>query len=309
MRRGVVRWTYLLALLAFVAWLGNSFASGYIYAWGEGMVVGDPAAASTEFVSTVRDLTVVEGQKVNKGEIIGKTTSQVVAAQRASLTSEAAQRAIKVAELKVKRSVIAATLSVAENRETVAVDGQRQLTSLSNKGLIPAITNTAAAEAAYRGRVDAETLRAEGAAMDAQINTLQKAIDEANDALTSLSRLHDDGNVRAPIDGYVSKRLVSPGSVTEPGKPMIEFVGTNPYVLAYFQVGRFFSLHPGRKVTISTGNSHTFSGTVTRVDVIAGALPREFQGQLVPTERKQLVRIDFDPGQEVPPFFTKVAVR
>jgi len=41
---------------------------------------------------------------------------------------------------------------------------------------------------------------------------------------------------------------------------------------------------------------------------VASALPREFQKAFTPTERLQLVWIEFEQGVTPPPYFTKVRI-
>src|ERR1700730_18705697 len=71
MRRAAIKRTYLLVLLAFLAWMANSFAGGYFYPRGEGIVIGDPAVVAAEFNATIREILVKEGQAVSKGEVSG----------------------------------------------------------------------------------------------------------------------------------------------------------------------------------------------------------------------------------------------
>jgi len=51
------------------------------------------------------------------------------------------------------------------------------------------------------------------------------------------------------------------------------------------------------------------SGVVTRIEPVAAALPREFQRTFVPVERQQVMRVEFDENEVVPPLFTKVQLR
>ena len=67
MKRVVIKWTYLLALVAFGAWMVDTFFGGNIYLRGEGLVIGQPAVVAAEFNMTVRDVLVKEGEKVDGG--------------------------------------------------------------------------------------------------------------------------------------------------------------------------------------------------------------------------------------------------
>jgi hypothetical protein len=99
MRRAAIKWIYLLGLLSFLAWLGNSFAGGYIYARGEGMVIGEPALVAAEFNATIREVLAKQGQVVSKGEVVLHITSQYMAESQARLTSESVQRCDPMLEI------------------------------------------------------------------------------------------------------------------------------------------------------------------------------------------------------------------
>ena len=68
MRRSLTRLVYFAALIAFVVYLGNTFAGGYIYMRGEGLVIGEPAVVAAEFIATVTDLPVKDGQEVKRAK-------------------------------------------------------------------------------------------------------------------------------------------------------------------------------------------------------------------------------------------------
>jgi multidrug resistance efflux pump len=127
MRRAAIKWIYLLGLLSFLAWLGNSFAGGYIYVRGEGMVIGEPALVAAEFNATIREVLAKQGQVVSKGEVVLHITSQYMAESQARLTSESVQRSAKLAEMQIRSEIINATLASAETREEAASEGKARL--------------------------------------------------------------------------------------------------------------------------------------------------------------------------------------
>jgi multidrug resistance efflux pump len=220
MRRAAIKWIYLLALLSFLAWLGNSFAGGYIYPRGEGMVIGEPAVVAAEFNATIREVLVKEGQVVSKGEVVVRITSQYMAESRARLTSESVQRSAKLAEMQIRSEVIDATLGSAEVREEAASEGKARLDTLYDKGYLGVMARTAAADQAYRGKQDAETLRVEQRALGDQVRRLFSASAEADLALSDSLALFDNGQMLAPIKGSVSAVLVNIGAVVRAGDPM-----------------------------------------------------------------------------------------
>ena len=308
MRRSLTRLIYFAALIAFAIYLGNTFAGGYVYMRGEGLVVGEPAVVAAEFIATVTDVPVKDGQEVKRGEIVSHISSQYMSETRAKLTSDYAARASRLAEVKARREIVDSVLASAETRERVAANGLAQLDTIQKKGYLPILTHTAATDQAFKGKQEAEALRAESRALDGQILTMASASEQADCALRELVTLYDDGNLRSMIDGVVSKVLVSPGSVVRPGEPMIEIVGKHRFVVAWFPVSRLYRLQVGDGVTISTGGGRSLPGKIAKVSVIADALPKEFQKAFAPAERQQLMWIEFEPGLTPPPYFTKVTI-
>jgi multidrug resistance efflux pump len=306
-RRTLTRLIYFSALIAFAAYLGNTFAGGYIYTRGEGLVIGEPAVVAAEFIATVTDVLVKDGQEVKRGEIVSHLSSQYMTETRAKLTSDYAARASRLAEVKARREIVDAVLVSAEARERVAASGLAQLDTIQKKGYLPILTHTAATDQAFKGKQEAEALRAEGRALDGQIATMSLASQQADCALKELVALYDDGNLRSTIDGVVGKVLVRPGSVARPGEPMIEIVGKHRFVVAWFPISRLYHLQVGDAVTVSTGGER-LPGKIAKISVIADALPKEFQKALAPAERQQLMWIEFDAGVVPPPYFTKVTI-
>jgi hypothetical protein len=64
MKRMAIKWTYLLALIAFGVWMFDVFLGANIYLRAEGLVLGQPAVVAAEYNVTVRDVLVKEGDRV-----------------------------------------------------------------------------------------------------------------------------------------------------------------------------------------------------------------------------------------------------
>jgi hypothetical protein len=102
--------------------------------------------------------------------------------------------------------------------------------------------------------------------------------------------------------------MVDNGAVLQPGQPLLALYQNARFVAAYLPTGGLFSVAPGERVVASTG-LQSFTGTISRIEPVAAVPPGEFRGAFAPTDRRQLFRIAFDPGQSLPPLFTKVSVR
>jgi multidrug resistance efflux pump len=306
-KRIAIKWTYLLALVGFGVWVFNVFFGANVYLRAEGLVVGQPAVVAAEYNVTVRDVMVKEGERVAEGQVVVRTSSQQVAESLARLSAEAALRAARLVELDIRSEVVNAMLVPAEHREAVAIEGKNQLNESYKRGFLPVISRTAAAEQAYNGQKDAEALRAEKRALSDQIKMLAAATAQADLALSDLLDSFDQGKLHTPIAGTVSAVLANRGAVVRAGDPLLELVGDHRFVAAWVPVGRWYKLEVGQRVTIDAGTG-ALPGTVSRIGTVAAALPREFQKAFTPTERLQLIWIEFDSGVTPPPYFTKVII-
>jgi multidrug resistance efflux pump len=298
MKRILIKWTYLLALIAFAVWMFDVFFGANIYLRAEGLVLGQPAVIAAEYNVTVRDVLVKEGERVIEGQTVVHISSHQIAEARARLSSEAAARAARLADLDIRREVVNATIGPAENREAVALEGKNRLNESYQKGLLPALTRTTAAEQAYQGQKDAEALRAEKRALTDQIKMLTVATEQADLALSDLLDLYDQGKLHAPMTGTVSTVLANRGAVVRAGDALLELVGDHRFVVAWVPVGRWYSLKVGQSVSIDAG-AGAIAGTIARIGTVASALPREFQKAFTPTERLQLVWIEFDAASRL----------
>lgn len=136
---------------------------------------------------------------------------------------------------------------------------------------------------------------------------LTVATEQADLALSDLLDAFDQGRLRAPIAGTVSAVLANRGAVVRAGDSLLELVGDHRFVIAWVPVGRWYRLEVGQKVSIDAG-AGALPGTISRIGAVASALPREFQKAFTPTERLQLIWIEFVNGVAPPPYFTKVRI-
>src|SRR5487761_400041 len=278
-RHTVIRWVYLAAVIGLMAWLGNLFLGGYFYLRADGRVLGELAVVAAEFPVTVNGILVHEGERVTAGQVVATVSSQAVAESLARLTGDQADRQIRLADLDIRSQTTDAVIGLAGKRETVAGDTRRELEKLLAQRELPVIAHSAAIDSEFRSKEDLERLKAERSAFAAQIGALQAAVARAQSAIDDLHRDYDDGRLHAPIDGVVGRRIAEQG--------------------AGFGVGE--------TVRIAAG-LHTFAGTITRVEPVAAALPREFQRAFTPVEHEQVIRVKLATGQQPPPLFTKVQV-
>jgi len=134
MKRVAIKWTYLLAVIAFGVWMFDVFLGGNVYLRAEGLVLGQPAVVAAEYNVTVHQMLVKEGDRVTVGQVVAQISSHQVAEARARLSSEAAARAARLGDMEVRMEVVAATLAAAEHREAVALESKTSSTKVTRRG-------------------------------------------------------------------------------------------------------------------------------------------------------------------------------
>jgi multidrug resistance efflux pump len=309
MKRWLIRYVYLFGLMSFLGWIANSIAGGYLYTRADGMVIGDPGTVSPEYTVTVLEVLVHNGQKIEKGDVIARVSSSRVAELNATLSSNSSALVSRMAEITAKASMIDQLVNAADARERLIAANSEQLSKIKDKGFLPLMTQNALVEQVFRGKQELAVLRAEKETMSRQVAQIVAASRNTDQAIEDLATLFDAGRMKSPMTGYIAGVDVGIGAVVNPGEIIADIVGEHRFVLAYYPIGRLFDVKEGDPVTIDLWLGKWLHGSIYRIEPIAARLPKEFQRTLSPVERQQLVRIEFNEGTTLPPYFTKVVVR
>jgi multidrug resistance efflux pump len=307
-RLTVIRWLYAACVLGMAIWLINFFFGGLFYLQSEGLILGEPGIIAAEFTVTVRDIMVRQGENVRKGQVAAIVSSQNVTEGIARLTADIAARETRRGELRIRSSVVNGLFALAQDRQNIASAARRELETLTSHGNLTSSQRTAAVDTEYRSYQDLEALKAEKPVLNDELRTLTSALTQAESAVDDLRKLYDGGRLRVPIDGVITRVVANKGSVTRAGDPMAEMYGNQHFVLGYVPTGTLYRVAVGDGVQIKAG-LQSLRGTITRVEPVAAALPREFQRSFAPVETQQLIRVEFAPGEVPPPLFTKVNLR
>lgn len=307
-RQAVIRWVYIASIVGLGIFLADLFAGGLFYLRSEGLVLGDQAIVAAEFPLTVREVRVREGDRVEAGDVAAIVSSQSVMESIARLTADVAGRETRLSELRIRREKADAIIGFAAARNKLATDARQEYEKVMARGFLPLDKHTAAVETEYRSRQDLDTLKAERRIVDAELNALSGVLREADAAIGDLRRLYDQGRMRAPMSGIVSRVAAEKGAVVRTGDPLFEIYGEKRYVLGYLPTGGVYGISPGEHVLIETGLRRA-EGIIARVEPIAAALPREFQRAFTPVDRQQVLRIELAAGEDPMPLFTKVKIR
>jgi membrane fusion protein (multidrug efflux system) len=137
----------------------------------------------------------------------------------------------------------------------------------------------------------------------AQVKQLQGTIAQA-DAAVRQARLNLEWCVvRAPQDGWITRRNVEQGNYVTPGQQIFSIVSPEVWVTANFKETQLNRMRPGQHVTISVDAypSLTLQGHVDSVQLGSGSKftafpPENATGNFVKIVQRVPVKIDIDSG-------------
>lgn len=309
-RASAVRWgrmIYLGLLSTFTASLVYYLAGDTVVLSLEGTVLRDRAAVDAAYVGKVTEVFVKEGEKVDAGAPLARIESFDMVKQLSDLNYRDGELAIREEQVRsrivhVKSVKPLAERSAAESRRTV-----EKFDSVIDRGIVSSITRNDA----LRGTVDATDKLAELTVQEqtaaAELKVIATARATSADAVKQLTRIYDDGFVRAPVKGVVGANVPLIGQVVQVGDQLMQVSGGKSYLLAYLPDQYLFSIHSGMAVEVDGGGNRV-RGEIEEILAVADALPAEFQNMFRPRDRSRLVRIAL-PDEQPFAVTQKVTVR
>ena len=306
-KRNLGRWIYVGLLLLVGLWAFDVFFGQFFFLRGNGLVIARPYVVASEYIGTVRDIAVRQGDRVERGDVVAHLSSREYDEELARLQFELA------------------TLSADRARMTSKIGGARQLVELARKRLKSAAkfrtrmetgledgvaTGTAlntAYEREYTAREDLERITSDITSLRAELGALYQQIDQRYVLIDRIERSYDEGRLVAPASGIITEVSAIESSVIRPGNPIMKIASGKPYVLAYFENGSLYELEPGQEVTMHYGTK-TLRGTVTSLLPVSEQLPEEFQRSFQPTSRAQIAEVKIADDAHHPPLFAKLDI-
>ncbi|EXJ14802.1 efflux RND transporter periplasmic adaptor subunit [Imhoffiella purpurea] len=180
------------------------------------------------------------------------TTGTLIASEKVTLTTEASGRVVAVGFEdgdRVRRGQVLLELERTRGRAEV----RRAEASLEER---------------RRELARLRELRAQDFVSEDELESATTAMEHAEASLTVARDQLDDRSLKAPFEGVVGRRLVSPGAVVEPGTPVTELVQLDPLdVLLDIPGSDAARARVGLHVEVETPAypDRTFSGKVTYV--------------------------------------------
>ncbi len=249
-----------------------------------------------------------------------QASSGVVATRSALAQARAAVEAAEAADRLAQSDwVRAQDLAKAEAISRADIDARRSRAEQARAELDQARARLASTEAnlassgggltTAQGRLAAaETAPEQVKASEVAVQAAQARVDQAQAAydLAALNRSYAE--IRAPIDGVVSRRTVEQGQLVSPDRPMLALVPLQDiWVVANFKEDQIGEMRPGQKaiVRVDTYGRHDFQGHVESLAGASGARfsllpPDNASGNFVKVVQRVPVLVRLDRAPDVP---------
>ena len=248
------------------------------------------ASAAESDVAGARATAVQAVKEKNRQQ---KLVAQGLVAQRDYDQSEAAEGSARAALEALERRKIQVEREVQQVEAALA---SRRLGVQQAKQRVAELRGSLARADSQRHQVpmkEADVVRAEAAVTQAR----------ADLAFAELQLGYTE--VRAPVDGVVSKRTVELGQVAQMGQPLLAIVPLHEvWVIANFKETQLERIRPGMpaEVRVDTFSDRNFRGTVDSLAAGTGARfsllpPENATGNWVKVVQRLPVKIRLDPGQ------------
>lgn len=257
---------------------------------------------------------VQEGDRVHKGEVLARLDTSRLEPQVAQVAAQvAAQRAV-VDRLRhgSRPEEIAQAKANLESAKADAVNASRQFER--KKTLL---------DKSFASQQDADAAEAAAAVADARVEVNQKALDLAiagprqedidqaeaqlrgNEAqLAFLRQQLADAELKAPLDGIIRSRLMEPGEMASPQRPVFSLAIIDPkWVRTYVSETNLGMARTGTRafVTVDSFPGRQFEGWIGFVSPVAEFTPKTVETEELRTSLLYEVRVFVnDPSNDLP---------
>ena len=254
----------------------------------------------------IAEVLVQEGDHVRRGQVLARLDTQRLQPQLTQAAAEAAAQHAVVARLRRgsrPEEIAQAKANVAAARAD-SVNAQVQFQRLSGLGRLP-----------YRAvsEQDVDNAKAALDIAEAKLVVQQRALDLAvagprredvdqaeaqarsDDARLALVRQQfADAKLLAPTDAVIRARLMEPGELASPGRPVFSLAITDPkWVRAYVSEQQLGHVHPGMPAWIEVDSypGRRFAGWVGFISPTAEFTPKSVETQELRTSLVYEVRV------------------
>jgi HlyD family secretion protein len=247
---------------------------------------------------------VQEGDVVHKGQVLAKLdTSRLEPQYEQAEAQAAAQKAVvqrmhngsRPEEIAQARANLASAKADAENSRRLY---EREKSLLEKASATQQdVDNSKAATDVAEAKVDVNQKALDLAIAGPRVEDVAQAEAQlqANEAQLALVRQQlADANLVAPADGVIRSRLMEPGEMASPQRPVFSLAVINPkWVRAYVSETDLGHVHPGMKasITVDAFPTRQFAGWVGFISPVAEFTPKAVETAELRTSLVYEVRV------------------
>jgi len=302
----------LVVVAAVAAWLWHSTRSGD----DAGVLVlhgnVDIRQVSLAFNASERVAAVLatEGDHVAAGQLLARldtrtpglrvaqSTAQIGVQEQALKRLKSGSRPEEIAQARASAEAVAAEADLA-TRQLARLRGVRDATNgrgVAQQDLDNAASRQKVALAQLESASKAVALAVAGPRKE-DIAQAEAQLASAHAEKALLERQIEESELKAPIDSVVRARLLEPGDMASPQRPVFTLAITRPkWVRAYVPEPRLSQIRPGTPASVTTDSdpAHALAGRIGYIASVAEFTPKTVQTEELRTSLVYEIRIEVD---------------
>ena len=272
----------------------------------------------------VAQVAVEEGDRVQPGQVLAVLDTRTLALQADQAAAQLRaqeenlrrlKNGARPAEIAQARSRLAAARADAQRARREQARLERIATASSGAVSVQDVdrarSTARVAQAAVKERQDALALVQEGARRE-EIDAADAQVAAARAQLALLRHQLAQGDLRAPVKAVVRSRLLEPGDMASPQRPVLALAVTSPkWARIYVDESSLGQVKPGQAAQLSVDSmpERTLAGKIGYMSSVAEFTPKSVQTEVLRTSLVYEVRVLVDDPDDVLRLGQPVTVR
>ena len=265
-----------------------------------------------------------EGDRVQPGQVLAVLDTRTLALQADQAAAQLRvqeenlrrlKNGARPAEIAQARSRLAAAQADAQRARREQARLERIATASAGAVSVQDVDRVRSAarvaQAAVKERQDALALVQEGARRE-EIDAADAQVAAARAQLALLRHQLDQGELRAPVASVVRSRLLEPGDMASPQRPVLALAVTSPkWARIYVDESSLGQVKPGQAAQLSVDSmpERTLAGKIGYISSVAEFTPKSVQTEVLRTSLVYEVRVLVDDPDDVLRLGQPVTVR